>query len=45
MKAFFGAALVVGMALVYGTDPHSTSALDYNGVRALVAHLLASIKS
>lgn len=45
MKIFFATALIVAMVLVYGGDPHATSALDYNGVRALVAHLFASLKS
>jgi len=45
MKAFFVTALIVGMAIIYGTDPHSASALDYNGIRALFAQLVASLKS
>jgi hypothetical protein len=45
MKAFFVAALVAGMALAYGTDPHAASPLDYNGVSAVVAQIVASLKS
>jgi len=45
MKAFFVTALVVGMVMVYGSELHATLALDYNGVRALIAHMIASVKS
>lgn len=42
MKPFFVAALVGGLALAYGAAPHAVWALDYNGVRALVAQLIGS---
>ena len=45
MKAFFLTALIASMALAYGSDPHAASALDYNGVRALVAQMIAGLKS
>ena len=45
MKAFFIAALIAAMALVYGSDPHTVSALDYNGARALMAQMIASLTS
>lgn len=44
MKAFFVTALIAAMALVYGSDPHAVSALDYNGVHALAAQIVASLK-
>lgn len=40
MKIFVVTALVVGMVMAYVSDPHATSAVDYNGVRALVALLI-----
>ncbi|MDD5248569.1 MAG: hypothetical protein PHY45_06275 [Rhodocyclaceae bacterium] len=40
MKVFFVTALIVGMLLAYWSDPHATSAVDYNGVRALMALLI-----
>lgn len=42
MKPFFVAALVGGLVLLYGADPHAMWALDYNDVRALVARLIES---
>ena len=44
MKAFFVTALIAGLASAYASDPHAASVLDYNGVRALVAQIMASLK-
>lgn len=44
MKTFFVAAAVGGLALMYGSVPHAGWALDYNGVRALVAQMIGSPK-
>lgn len=45
MKVFFVTAFITAVALVYGSDLHSTLALDYNGVRALAAQIVSSLKS
>jgi len=45
VKAFFVTALIAGAAWAYASDLHTVSALDYNGVRALVAQMIAGLKS
>lgn len=40
MKLLLLAALLVIVATLYAGDPHVASAVDYNGVRALVALLI-----
>lgn len=45
MKAFVVAAMFGGAALIYTAEPHEVSALDYNGVRALVEAMISGLKS